>query len=73
MARRVETEYVEDDVVVDNRRPVFFNPVGAIVSLTLLGLLIWALFWGPIGDIFDGDGKGPSIDTPRINNTNNGK
>ncbi|HUQ39127.1 MAG TPA: hypothetical protein VM030_03150 [Acidimicrobiales bacterium] len=69
MARRVETEYV-DDVVVDDRRPAFFNPVGAIVSLTLLGLLIWALFWGPIGEMFDGDGNGPSVDTPNINNTN---
>ena len=71
MARRVTREYVDDgadDVVVaDNRRPVYFNPVGAIVSLVLLGLLIWALFWGPIGEMFDGDGKGPQIDVPTSN------
>ena len=68
MARRVEREYVEDDVVVNDSRPMFFNPVGAIVSLVLLGLLLWALFWGPIGEMFDGDGQGPSVDTPRVNN-----
>jgi hypothetical protein len=71
MARRVTREYVDDsadDVVVDDRRPVFFNPVGAIVSLVLLGLLIWALFWGPIGEMFDGDGQGPRVDTPTLNN-----
>ncbi|MDQ1375509.1 MAG: hypothetical protein QOJ09_2847 [Actinomycetota bacterium] len=70
MARRVTREYVDDggsDVVYDDRRPVFFNPVGAIVSLVLLGLLIWALFWGPIGEMFDGDGKGPKVDTPTLN------
>ena len=71
MARRVRREYVDDDVdrgvVVDDRRPVFFNPVGAIVSLVLLALLIWALFWGPIGELFDGDGEGPQIDVPTVN------
>jgi hypothetical protein len=70
MARRVTREYVDDageDVVYDDRRPVFFNPVGAIVSLVLLGLLIWALFWGPIGEMFDGDGEGPRVDTPTLN------
>lgn len=71
MARRVRREYVDDDVdrgvVVDDRRPVFFNPVGAIVSLVLLALLIWALFWGPIGELFDGDGQGPQVDVPTVN------
>jgi hypothetical protein len=70
MARRVTREYVDgagDDVVYDDRRPVFFNPVGAIVSLVLLGLLIWALFWGPIGEMFDGDGERTRIDTPTLN------
>ena len=70
MARRVTREYADDtadDVVYDDRRPVFFNPVGAIVSLVLLGLLIWALFWGPIGEMFDGDGEGPRVDTPTLN------
>ena len=70
MARRVTREYVDDagdDVVYEDRRPVFFNPVGAIVSLVLLGLLIWALFWGPIGEMFDGDGEGPRVDTPTLN------
>lgn len=69
MARRVTREYTDggDDVVADDRRPVFFNPVGAIVSLVLLGLLIWALFWGPIGEMFDGDGQGPRLDTPELN------
>ena len=69
MARRVTREYADDaadDVVYDDRRPVFFNPVGAIVSLVLLGLLIWALFWGPIGEMFDGDGEGPRVDTPTL-------
>jgi hypothetical protein len=68
MATRVTREYVDsgDDVVYDDRRPVFFNPVGAIVSLVLLGLLIWALFWGPIGEMFDGDGEGPRVDTPKV-------
>lgn len=66
---RVTREYVDEseDVVVDNRRPVFFNPVGAIVSLVLLSLLIWALFWGPIGEMFDGDGAGPQVDAPTLN------
>ena len=67
MATRVTREYVDEggaDVV--DRRPVFFNPVGAIVSLVLLGLLIWALFWGPIGEMFDGDGEGPRVDTPKV-------
>jgi hypothetical protein len=70
MARRVTREYADEageDVVYEDRRPVFFNPVGAIVSLVLLGLLIWALFWGPIGEMFDGDGKGPQIDIPTSN------
>ena len=70
MAQRVTREYVDEgeDVVVHDRGPsTFFNPVGAIVSLVLLGLLIWALFWGPIGEMFDGDGEGPSVDTPTVN------
>jgi hypothetical protein len=69
MARRVTRETVDggDDVVVDGGRSTFFNPVGAIVALVLLGLLIWALFWGPIGEMFDGDGQGPKIDTPSVN------
>jgi hypothetical protein len=69
MARRVTREYVDDagdDVVYEDRRPVFFNPVGAIVSLVLLALLIWALFWGPIGEMFDEDGEGPQIDPPNV-------
>jgi hypothetical protein len=73
---RVTREYVADDpvvvrddpeVVYDDRRPVFWNPVGAIVSLVLLALLVWALVWGPIGEVFDGDGQGPQIDTPTVN------
>jgi hypothetical protein len=69
MARRVTREYVDDadDVVYEDRRPVFFNPVGAIVSLVLLGLLIWALFWGPIGEMFDGDGEKTRVDVPELN------
>ena len=69
MATRVTREYVDggDDVVVDDRRPVFFNPVGAIVSLVLLGLLIWALFWGPIGEMFDGDGQKTKVDGIELN------
>ena len=69
MPRRVTREYVDDagdDVVYEDRRPVFFNPVGAIVSLVLLGLLIWALFWGPIGEMFDNDGQGPNVETPNF-------
>ena len=70
MARQVTREYVDDgpsDVVYEDHRPVFFNPVSAIVSLVLLGLLIWALFWGPIHEMFDGDGRGTQIDPPRVN------
>lgn len=70
MARQVTREYVDEgsDVVYEERsRPAIFNPVGAIVSLVLLGLLIWALFWGPIGEMFDGDGEGPQIDAPTTN------
>ncbi len=67
MARRVETtEYDDTATVVEDRRPMLFNPVGAIVSLVLLGILVWALFWGPIGEMFDGDGTGPQIDPPTV-------
>ena len=68
MARRVETEYVDDTTVVEDHRPMFFNPVGAIVSLVLLSILVWALFWGPIGDMFDNDGNRPNIEPPTVNN-----
>lgn len=69
MARQVTREYVDETPheVVEDRRPVFFNPVGAVVSLVLLGLLLWALFWGPIGEMFDGDGAGPQVDAPTLN------
>ena len=68
MVRRVTREYVDDDVVVvDDRRPIFWNPIGGLVSLVLLALLIWALFWGPIGEMFDEDGEGPRVDTPTLN------
>jgi hypothetical protein len=66
MARRVETEYVDEAPVVEDRRPMLFNPVGAIVSLVLLAILGWALFWGPIGDMFNNDGHHPTIETPKV-------
>lgn len=76
MARRVTREYVDegaDDVVVEDRRPMFLNPVSTIVGLLLIVLLLWAVFWGPIGEMFDGDGEGPNVnvDTPNVN-TNTG-
>ena len=71
MARRVETtEYDDTATVVEDRRPMFFNPVGAIVSLVLLGILVWALFWGPIGEMFDGDGNRPQVDPPTFQTNN---
>ena len=79
MARRVTREYTDegaDDVVVEDRRPVFFNPVSTIVGILLLGLLLWAVFWGPIGEMFDVDGEGPNVnfDSPNVEtNTGDGR
>ena len=63
MPRRLSREYVEDPqgAVVADRRPILFSPVSTIVGLLLLALLVWAIFWGPIGELFDGDGQGPSV------------
>lgn len=71
MARRVTREYVDDggDAVYEDRRSVLaWNPVSTIVGLLLLAVLIWAIFWGPIGEIFDGDGDGGNlnVDTPNV-------
>jgi MFS family permease len=68
MATRVTREYVDDsggDVVYEDARSS--SVVGAIVSLVLLGLLIWALFWGPIGEMFDGDGQKTKVDGIELN------
>ena len=71
MPRRVTREYVDqgDDYVAQDRRPMFgFNPISTIIGLLLLALLIWAIFWGPIGEMFDNDGEGPNVnvDTPNV-------
>ena len=66
---RVTREHVDDGVVYDDRRTVLaWNPVTTLVGLLVLGLLIWAIFWGPIAEIFDGDGDGGkvNVDTPNV-------
>ena len=49
------------------------GPVADYGWLLLVVLLLWAVFWGPIGEMFDGDGEGPNVnvDTPNVN-TNTG-
>ena len=69
MARRVRREYVDDggDAVYEDRRSVLaWNPVSTIVGLLLLAALIWAIFWGPIGEMFDGDDEPARFNTPNV-------
>ena len=68
MARRVTREYVDDgEVAHDDRRPVLaWNPVTTLVGLALLGLLVWAIFWGPIGEAFDGDDEPARFNAPEV-------
>ena len=69
MARVVRevTEEPATAVVYDSPRRMMFNPVGAVVGVIFLFVLVWAIFFGPIGEMFDGDGTRPTIDAPQVN------
>jgi hypothetical protein len=69
--RRRTTVYDDDNIVPDSEYRYesysFFNPVSTVLGIVLVGLLVWALIWGPIGEMFDGDGQGPRLDPPVVN------